>query len=90
MSNPGPDVPRRGWMDRAPWLILGALLCAWLGAGIWICLAAPFASGTDESIGYVAFAGIIAFGAVCAAHVLAHSSPPQVRQTLFLVSPSRL
>ena len=36
--------------------ILCALLLLWLGLGLWFALKAPFGSGTDESIKYVAFA----------------------------------
>lgn len=39
-----------------PYAILGLLLAVWIGLGVWICGAAPYASGTDESIRYVAFA----------------------------------
>jgi hypothetical protein len=39
-----------------PLLALGLLVALWLALGLWICFAAPFASGTDESIRYVAFA----------------------------------
>lgn len=41
---------------KLPAAILGVLLAVWVGLGTWICLAAPYASGTDESIRYVAFA----------------------------------
>ncbi len=45
-------------MNRAlaPKAILVGLLLLWLVLGIWIALRMPFGSGTDESIGYVAFA----------------------------------
>ena len=39
-----------------PYVLLGLLLAAWIGLGLWICFSAPYASGTDESIRYVAFA----------------------------------
>lgn len=39
-----------------PYAILGLLLAAWISLGVWICLSAPFGSGTDESIRSVAFA----------------------------------
>lgn len=39
-----------------PKVILGLLLALWGGLGLWIALKAPFGSGTDESINYVAFA----------------------------------
>ena len=41
---------------RAPKAILVSLLALWIGCGLWIVHNAPFASGTDESISYVAFA----------------------------------
>jgi hypothetical protein len=39
-----------------PRTILALLLAVWIGLGAWICHSAPFGSGTDESIRYVAFA----------------------------------
>lgn len=39
-----------------PSAVLGLLLAVWISLGVWICLSAPFASGTDESIRSVAFA----------------------------------
>jgi hypothetical protein len=39
-----------------PTAVLCLLVVIWLALGLWICFAAPFASGTDESIRYVAFA----------------------------------
>jgi hypothetical protein len=39
-----------------PCALLGLLIGGWLGLGLWICFSAPFSSGTDESIRYVAFA----------------------------------
>jgi hypothetical protein len=38
-----------------PRILLSLLLAAWVGLGLWICRAAPFGSGTDESMGYLAF-----------------------------------
>ena len=35
--------------------MLGLLLALWISLGTWICFAAPYGSGTDESIRYVAF-----------------------------------
>lgn len=39
-----------------PHAILGLLLAVWVSLGAWICFAAPYASGTDESMRYVAYA----------------------------------
>ncbi|MHB8834593.1 MAG: hypothetical protein ACYC9Y_02655 [Candidatus Methylomirabilia bacterium] len=39
-----------------PRTILGVLLALWVAFGIWAVMHAPFGSGTDESISYVAFA----------------------------------
>lgn len=49
-------APGRKAGERLPLALLGALLAAWLGIGAWIVVSAPFASGTDESIRYAAFA----------------------------------
>lgn len=42
--------------DSLPKAILAVLLAVWFGLGLWFALKAPFGSGTDESIKYVAFA----------------------------------
>jgi hypothetical protein len=52
MSNAFDALGRR----PGPGLVLAALLAGWLACGLWIVGAAPYASGTDESIRYVAFA----------------------------------
>jgi 4-amino-4-deoxy-L-arabinose transferase-like glycosyltransferase len=39
-----------------PKALLALLLVLWVGCGLWIVRNAPFGSGTDESIEYVAFA----------------------------------
>ncbi len=38
-----------------PKMAVALLLAVWLALGTWIALSAPFRSGTDESISYVAF-----------------------------------
>ncbi len=42
----------RNW----PKILLGAFILVWLSLGLWICFKSLFASGTDESIQYAAFA----------------------------------
>jgi len=42
--------------ENTPKAILALLIALWVGCGFWIVHNAPFASGTDESIKYVAFA----------------------------------
>lgn len=43
-------------LPRSLAIALATLCVAWLGMGAWLVAHAPFASGTDESINYVAFA----------------------------------
>lgn len=43
-------------MPRPLAVALASLAAVWLAAGLWLVSHAPFASGTDESINYVAFA----------------------------------
>jgi hypothetical protein len=47
-------IPR--FARSLPLALLVLLVALWLSLGLWICFAAPFGSGTDESIRYVAFA----------------------------------
>ncbi len=54
-ESPLPGRPRR-CRRLVPAAILAILLLAWFLAGWWLIRQAPFASGTDESIRYVAFA----------------------------------
>ncbi len=46
----------------APGIILATLIAVWSGLGVHLVLQAPFASGTDESINYVALAASPAAG----------------------------
>lgn len=48
-------MPPCRWTIPLPYAILGLLLAVWISLGAWICFAAPYGSGTDESIRYVAF-----------------------------------
>jgi hypothetical protein len=52
-------ILRRGRLpagDGPAVVLLGLLVVVWIALGLWICRRAPYGSGTDESIRYVAFA----------------------------------
>lgn len=55
VSAPSAEAPGMLSSKSAPLAILCVLLTLWLGLGLWAVMEAPFSSGTDESISYVAF-----------------------------------
>jgi hypothetical protein len=51
-----PEAPASPLRTSIPLALLVLLLGLWLACGLWAAMNAPFGSGTDESISYVAFA----------------------------------
>ncbi len=49
-------MTRQRLLSLAPLALVGCLIALWIGFAVWVVHSAPFASGTDESINYVAFA----------------------------------